>query len=170
MSRACRRAARARSPLGSSRATPWRARWALIRQTIVWAARLPAPLAYAPWHCGADAATAEAVGAAKAAGTAPPRPCAARAAHRTTRVGAASWRTRGSIAERFNTRLFGCIARVQAAISPLRNLHSEGRAGAHGFSDLTGRINCMIFTTKAEYGVRLLVELGRQAGDSPIAL
>ena len=28
----------------------------------------------------------------------------------------------------------------------------------------------MIFTTKAEYGVRLLVELGRQAGDAPIAL
>jgi Rrf2 family protein len=28
----------------------------------------------------------------------------------------------------------------------------------------------MIFTTKAEYGVRLLVELGRQAGDAPVAL
>jgi Rrf2 family cysteine metabolism transcriptional repressor len=28
----------------------------------------------------------------------------------------------------------------------------------------------MIFTTKAEYGVRLLVELGRQADDSPISL
>ena len=28
----------------------------------------------------------------------------------------------------------------------------------------------MIFTTKAEYGVRLLVELGRQEGDSPVAL
>src|SRR6476619_6720709 len=28
----------------------------------------------------------------------------------------------------------------------------------------------MIFTTKAEYGVRLLVELGRQAGESPVAL
>lgn len=28
----------------------------------------------------------------------------------------------------------------------------------------------MIFTTKAEYGVRLLVELGRQAHDAPVAL
>jgi Rrf2 family protein len=28
----------------------------------------------------------------------------------------------------------------------------------------------MIFTTKAEYGVRLLVELGRQPGDEPISL
>ena len=28
----------------------------------------------------------------------------------------------------------------------------------------------MIFTTKAEYGVRLLVELGRQANESPVAL
>ena len=28
----------------------------------------------------------------------------------------------------------------------------------------------MIFTTKAEYGVRLLVELGRQGADSPISL
>ncbi len=28
----------------------------------------------------------------------------------------------------------------------------------------------MIFTTKAEYGVRLLVELGRQANDAPVAL
>ncbi len=28
----------------------------------------------------------------------------------------------------------------------------------------------MIFTTKAEYGVRLLVELGRQDNDSPVAL
>jgi Rrf2 family protein len=28
----------------------------------------------------------------------------------------------------------------------------------------------MIFTTKAEYGVRLLVELGRQSSDSPVSL
>jgi Rrf2 family transcriptional regulator, cysteine metabolism repressor len=28
----------------------------------------------------------------------------------------------------------------------------------------------MIFTTKAEYGVRLLVELGRHGGESPVAL
>ena len=28
----------------------------------------------------------------------------------------------------------------------------------------------MIFTTKAEYGVRLLVELGRHAGDDPVSL
>ena len=28
----------------------------------------------------------------------------------------------------------------------------------------------MIFTTKAEYGVRLLVELGRQADDAPVSL
>jgi Rrf2 family cysteine metabolism transcriptional repressor len=28
----------------------------------------------------------------------------------------------------------------------------------------------MIFTTKAEYGVRLLVELGRQRGDEPVSL
>lgn len=28
----------------------------------------------------------------------------------------------------------------------------------------------MIFTTKAEYGVRLLVELGRQSNDSPVSL
>jgi DNA-binding IscR family transcriptional regulator len=28
----------------------------------------------------------------------------------------------------------------------------------------------MIFTTKAEYGVRLLVELGRQPNDSPVSL
>ncbi len=28
----------------------------------------------------------------------------------------------------------------------------------------------MIFTTKAEYGVRLLVELGRQGADSPVSL
>ena len=28
----------------------------------------------------------------------------------------------------------------------------------------------MIFTTKAEYGVRLLVELGRQPSDSPVSL
>lgn len=28
----------------------------------------------------------------------------------------------------------------------------------------------MIFTTKAEYGVRLLVELGRQANEAPVAL
>jgi Rrf2 family protein len=28
----------------------------------------------------------------------------------------------------------------------------------------------MIFTTKAEYGVRLLVELGRQPGDDPVSL
>jgi Rrf2 family protein len=28
----------------------------------------------------------------------------------------------------------------------------------------------MIFTTKAEYGVRLLVELGRQDGDTPVSL
>jgi Rrf2 family protein len=28
----------------------------------------------------------------------------------------------------------------------------------------------MLFSTKAEYGVRLMVELGRQSGDEPIAL
>src|SRR3954466_8205985 len=28
----------------------------------------------------------------------------------------------------------------------------------------------MLFSTKAEYGVRLMVELGRQAGDQPVAL
>ena len=28
----------------------------------------------------------------------------------------------------------------------------------------------MIFTTKAEYGVRLLVELGRQGGENPVSL
>ena len=28
----------------------------------------------------------------------------------------------------------------------------------------------MIFTTKAEYGVRLLVELGRQSNESPVSL
>ncbi|HEV8151825.1 MAG TPA: Rrf2 family transcriptional regulator, partial [Solirubrobacteraceae bacterium] len=28
----------------------------------------------------------------------------------------------------------------------------------------------MIFTTKAEYGVRLLVELGRHHGDGPVSL
>ncbi len=28
----------------------------------------------------------------------------------------------------------------------------------------------MLFSTRAEYGVRLMVELGRQAGDSPISL
>ena len=28
----------------------------------------------------------------------------------------------------------------------------------------------MIFTTKAEYGVRLLIQLGRQGGDQPVSL
>jgi Rrf2 family transcriptional regulator, cysteine metabolism repressor len=28
----------------------------------------------------------------------------------------------------------------------------------------------MLFSTRAEYGVRLMVELGRQAGDSPVSL
>ena len=28
----------------------------------------------------------------------------------------------------------------------------------------------MLFSTKAEYGIRLIVELGRQAGDKPVAL
>ena len=28
----------------------------------------------------------------------------------------------------------------------------------------------MLFSTKAEYGVRLMVELGRQGGDEPVAL
>ncbi len=28
----------------------------------------------------------------------------------------------------------------------------------------------MIFTTKAEYGVRLLIQLGRQGGDAPVSL
>jgi Rrf2 family protein len=39
-----------------------------------------------------------------------------------------------------------------------------------GFSDRRGRIWGVIFTTKAEYGVRLLVELGRASADRPVSL
>ena len=39
--------------------------------------------------------------------------------------------------------------------------------GRPGISDRVGRIEAMIFTTKAEYGVRLLVELGRQGSGQP---
>ena len=28
----------------------------------------------------------------------------------------------------------------------------------------------MLFSTRAEYGVRLMVELGRQSGDDPVSL
>jgi Rrf2 family protein len=37
-------------------------------------------------------------------------------------------------------------------------------------SYLVGRIEDMIFTTKAEYGVRLLIELGRHGRDQPVSL
>ena len=43
-------------------------------------------------------------------------------------------------------------------------------AGPPEISYLIGRIEIMIFTTKAEYGVRLLVELGRQASGQPVSL
>jgi Rrf2 family protein len=39
-----------------------------------------------------------------------------------------------------------------------------------GFSDPRGRIWAVFFTTKAEYGVRLLVELGRQTPETPVSL
>ena len=37
-------------------------------------------------------------------------------------------------------------------------------------SDLGARIEGVIFSTRAEYGVRLMVELGRRAGEGPVAL
>ena len=43
-------------------------------------------------------------------------------------------------------------------------------AQSPGFSDLGGRICPVIFTTKAEYGVRLLIELGRNEQSSPVSL
>src|SRR4029453_5596833 len=40
-----------------------------------------------------------------------------------------------------------------------------------GLSDQFARISLqMLFSTKAEYGVRLMVELGRQPGSEPVAL
>jgi Rrf2 family protein len=41
---------------------------------------------------------------------------------------------------------------------------------APGISDRIGRIEVVIFTTKAEYGVRLMVELGRQGAETPTSL
>jgi Rrf2 family protein len=43
-------------------------------------------------------------------------------------------------------------------------------AQSPGFSDLGGRICPVIFTTKAEYGVRLLVELGKSGQSAPVSL
>jgi Rrf2 family transcriptional regulator, cysteine metabolism repressor len=37
-------------------------------------------------------------------------------------------------------------------------------------SDRVGRITAVIFTTKAEYGVRLLIQLGLQGGGAPVSL
>src|SRR3954471_14097281 len=37
-------------------------------------------------------------------------------------------------------------------------------------SDSADRISTVIFSSKAEYGVRLMVELGRQEGDQPTSL
>ena len=53
-------------------------------------------------------------------------------------------------------------------------LPSEARAAAHmesassgpRTSDRVGRIGTVIFTTKAEYGVRLLIQLGLRGGDA----
>ncbi len=37
-------------------------------------------------------------------------------------------------------------------------------------SDRVGRLYTVIFTTKAEYGVRLLIQLGRRQGQPPVSL
>jgi Rrf2 family transcriptional regulator, cysteine metabolism repressor len=37
-------------------------------------------------------------------------------------------------------------------------------------TDSVGRITAVIFTTKAEYGVRLLIQLGVQGGGAPVSL
>jgi len=42
--------------------------------------------------------------------------------------------------------------------------------GLGGYSDLAGRVSAVFFTTKAEYGVRLLIELGRQPQGQPVSL
>jgi Rrf2 family cysteine metabolism transcriptional repressor len=44
------------------------------------------------------------------------------------------------------------------------------RTGDRGLTDPVGRISAVIFSSKAEYGVRLMVELGRQAPDQPTSL
>jgi Rrf2 family transcriptional regulator, cysteine metabolism repressor len=44
------------------------------------------------------------------------------------------------------------------------------RAGDRGLTDPVGRISAVIFSSKAEYGVRLMVELGRQSPDRPTSL
>lgn len=44
------------------------------------------------------------------------------------------------------------------------------RTQPRGNSDLRGSLNGVIFTTKAEYGVRLLVDLGKAKGGDPVAL
>jgi Rrf2 family protein len=43
-------------------------------------------------------------------------------------------------------------------------------AGDRALTDLVGRISHVIFSSKAEYGVRLMVELGRQTPEQPTSL
>jgi Rrf2 family protein len=43
-------------------------------------------------------------------------------------------------------------------------------AGDRALTDPVGRISGVIFSSKAEYGVRLMVELGRQSPDHPTSL
>src|ERR687898_2773171 len=45
-----------------------------------------------------------------------------------------------------------------------------GPVGARGFSDRLGRIYSMMFSTKAEYGVRVMAHLARRGEDGPISL
>src|ERR671937_2813359 len=44
------------------------------------------------------------------------------------------------------------------------------RSRGIGITDQSSRISRVLFSTKAEYGVRLMVELGRQPGSEPVAL
>ncbi len=64
------------------------------------------------------------------------------------------------------------LIRLDPRILPdLRTLETPLTLGAPpGISYRIGRIEVMIFTTKAEYGVRLLVELGRQGSGQPVSL
>src|SRR5512133_1677224 len=62
-------------------------------------------------------------------------------------------------------------ARTRASFQIWERLKRAGRSPPPpGISYRVGRIEPMIFTTKAEYGVRLLVELGRQASGQPVSL
>src|SRR5512142_637932 len=48
--------------------------------------------------------------------------------------------------------------------------HARARNAHRAYTDPVGRISRVIFSSKAEYGVRLMVELGRQTPERPTSL